>query len=133
MIPDEKVKELIKKAHEVAKDSFKQREIVNEIFYNLKAHLQANKTIEEIIEIINNLLAKHGEAIIHAELSGEKIKVSVAKKELNPIPKHFDFDTDDLFYVMLDYLSQIYEEGEFSTSIVFLNKKRTEAEVHVTL
>lgn len=133
MITDKKVKELIKKAHEVAKDSFKPREIVNEIFYNLKAHLQANKTIEELIEITNNLLVKHGEAIIHAELSDENIKVLVAKKELNPIPKHFDFDTDDLFYVMLDYLSQIYEEGEFSASIVFLNKERTEAEVHVTL
>ena len=56
MIPDEKVKELIKKAHEVAKDSFKQREIVNEIFYNLKAHLQANKTIEEIIIILKKLI-----------------------------------------------------------------------------
>ena len=134
MKTEKELVELVKGAYEVTIDSFKISEHVNEIFYNAKAHLEAQEQIEDAIKIANGLLVEHGQAKIEVSMCKKGIKIKVGKTKLAPeIPKHFDLDLDDLYYSCLDFLSQLYEEGGFSTTIIFLNKDRTEAEIDVNL
>lgn len=133
MITDKQIKALIDKAHQIAMDTLKPKEKIDEIFFNLKAHLQANENVEAAIRLVNDLLIKHGEATIKCALVETGVLLTIGKTTLSPIPKHFDFDLDDLYYTTLDFFSQIYEDSDFATSLVFLNEDRTKAELHVTL
>jgi hypothetical protein len=133
MITDKQIKALIDKAHQIAIDTLKPKEKIDEIFFNLKAHLQADKKVEDVIRLTNELLIKHGEATIKCALVDNGVLLTVGKTTLAPIPKHFDFDLDDLYYTTLDFFSQIYEDSDFATSLVFLCEDRTKAELHVTL
>ena len=134
MLTDKEIKKLIEDTYKVATDVFKTREEVDNIFLNLKAHLQSQDITKDIISLVNGQLVKHGESTIKISLKKDSAKVIVGPLELNErIKKHFDFDMDDLYYTTIDFFSQIYEEGGFSTSVVFLNKDRSEAEVHISL
>ena len=133
MISEKEIKELISQTNKEAKQRFKNDSKLDHVFYNLKAYLQAQKQTEDLINMVNTKILESGYTSIICELGKDKIKLSVDGKSLPEIKKHFDFSNKELYYAALDYYSQLYTEGDFVVSVIFLNNKETAADIHISL